>query len=142
MRVPDQDSPWSAGRILRSLDPVGDAFGPGHARTVGAAVEVTVGLHAVADDLHATVLAGGGEGVNGALEAVEGARLTTGHANLEGLVVVVAVYLALGHDPTPLSHLLLLEIVPATEGSQSEARFFNAINPVNTLEEVAAETVH
>jgi hypothetical protein len=67
--------------------PVGDAFRAGHARTVGAAVEVTVRLDAVADHLHATVLAGGGKGVNGALEAVEGVRIVPGHTYLEGLVV-------------------------------------------------------
>jgi len=60
----------------------------------------------------------------------------------ERLVVVVAAYLALGHDPAPFSHLLLLGIVPATEGSHSKAGCFNAINAVNTLEEVAVETVH
>ena len=58
------------------------------------------------------------------------------------VVVVVAAYLALGHDPAPFSRLLLLGIVPATEGSHSEAGFSNAINAVNTLEEVAVETVH
>ena len=58
------------------------------------------------------------------------------------VVVVVAAYLALGHDPAPFIYFLLLEIVPATEGSQFEAGFFDAINAVNTLEEVAVETVH
>jgi hypothetical protein len=57
------------------LGPVGDPLGPGHARAVGAAVEMPIRLHAVAYDPDATVLAHWGEGVYGALEVVEGARL-------------------------------------------------------------------
>ena len=69
------------------LRPVGDPFCSGHARAVGAAVEVAIHLHTVADHLHAAVLAGWGEGVDGALEAVEGARPFPGHTYLEGLGV-------------------------------------------------------
>jgi hypothetical protein len=84
------------------LGSVRDPFRPGHARAVSAAVEVTIRLHAVADDLHAAVLADGGEGVDRALEAVEGARTFPGHIYLEGLVVIVAADLALGHAHHPL----------------------------------------
>jgi hypothetical protein len=70
-----------------SLGSVRDPFGPSHARAVGAAVEVTVRFHAVADDPDAAVLARWGEGVDRALEAVEGTRLATGHSHLERLGV-------------------------------------------------------
>jgi hypothetical protein len=69
------------------LGPVRDPFGPGHARAVGAAVEAAIRLYSVADDLHPAVLAGGGEGMYSALEAVEGACLVPGHTYLEGLGV-------------------------------------------------------
>jgi len=52
---------------------------------VGGAVEVTVCLHAVPDHLDAAVLAGWREGVDCALEAVEGARSLAGHAYLKSL---------------------------------------------------------
>jgi hypothetical protein len=42
---------------------------------VGAAVKVTVRLHAVTDDLDVAVLAGRGEGVHRALEAIKGVRV-------------------------------------------------------------------
>ncbi len=69
------------------LGPVGDPLGPGHARAVGAAVEVAVRLDAVADHLHPAEFANGGEGVDGALKAVEGTRLAAGHGHLERLGV-------------------------------------------------------
>jgi hypothetical protein len=43
--------------------------------------------HTVADDLDVAVLAGRGEGVDCALEAVERVRVAPGHPDLEGLVV-------------------------------------------------------
>jgi hypothetical protein len=70
------------------LGSVGDPFDPGHARAVGAAVEAAVRLHAVTDHLDAAVLAGRSEGVDGALEAVEGTRVATGHSYLERLGVL------------------------------------------------------
>ena len=51
---------------------------------------MAVRLHAVADDFYSAVLAGGGEHVYGALEAVERPRLLAWHGNLKGFVVVVA----------------------------------------------------
>ena len=42
------------------------------------------------DHLHAAVLANGGEGVDRALEAVEGMYVTTGHGHLERLEVPYA----------------------------------------------------
>jgi hypothetical protein len=65
------------------LGPVGDPLGPGHARAVGAAVEMPIRLHAVAYDPDATVLAHWGEGVYGALEAVEGVRVASWHTYLK-----------------------------------------------------------
>src|SRR5215212_2077888 len=76
---------------------VRDAFHTCHARAVGGAVEVTVCLHAVPDHLDAAVLAGWREGVDCALEAVEGARSLAGHAYLKGLVILVSTNVALGH---------------------------------------------
>ena len=66
---------------------VGDPFGPCHARTVSAAVKVTVRLNTVADHLHAAILTRGREGVNCTLETVEGERSLAGHTYLEGLGV-------------------------------------------------------
>jgi hypothetical protein len=68
---------------------------------VGAAVEVTVRLNAVADNLAPAMLAGGGKGMDGALEAVEGTRACPGHTYLESLVVLISADLALGHDYHP-----------------------------------------
>jgi hypothetical protein len=70
---------------------------------MGAAEKATVSLHAVADNLDATVLAGRGEGVDRALEAVEGARVATGHTYLEGLVVLISTDFAPGHLHSPFS---------------------------------------
>src|SRR5215216_1361452 len=87
-----------APRVCRvCLGPVGDPFGTGHARAVGATVEMTIRLHAVTDDLHAAVLADRGEGVDRALEAVEGVRVPPRHTDVERLVVIVATDLALSH---------------------------------------------
>jgi hypothetical protein len=80
----------AVGRRMYSVNgsgPVGDALRAGHARAVGAAVEVAVRLYAVAYDLHAAVLAGGSQGVNSTLEAVEGMRALAGHTYLESLGV-------------------------------------------------------
>src|SRR5215217_2199089 len=82
---------------LTGSGPVGDAFRAGHARAVGAAVEVTVCLDAMADHLDAAVLASGSQSVDCTLEAVEGAHLTPRHTYLEGLIVVVSTDFALCH---------------------------------------------
>jgi hypothetical protein len=71
---------------------------------VGTAIEVAVRLDAVAYDLHAAVLAGGSQGVDSTLEAVEGMRVATGHTYLESLIVVISTDFALGHI-----YLLLIE---------------------------------
>jgi len=64
---------------------------------MGAAVEVTLRLHAVADDLNTAMFTGRGEGVDGALEAVEGVRVATGQSNFESLVVLVTTDFTLSH---------------------------------------------
>src|SRR5215217_3243118 len=69
----------------------------GHAGTVGAAEDGTVRLHAVADDPDAAVLAGRGERVDRALEAVEHVRLVVGQGYPKRLVVFVAAHLTFGH---------------------------------------------
>jgi hypothetical protein len=69
---------------------------------VRAAIEVAVGFYTMADYLDITVLAGRSEGVDRALEAVEGMRVPIGRAYLKGLIVLVSADLALGHI-----HLLL-----------------------------------
>jgi len=68
---------------------------------MSTAIEVAVGFYAVADYLDITVFANRGEGIYGALEAVEGVRVSTGHSDGERLIVVVAADLTLGHDSTP-----------------------------------------
>ena len=71
---------------------------------MGAAIEVAVGFYPMTDYLDPAVLAGGCEGVNRALETVEGARSLAGHAYLKGFIVVISADFALGHI-----YLLLLE---------------------------------
>ena len=87
------------------LGPVGDPLGPGHARAVGAAVEVPIRLDAVADDLHPAVLTHRGQGVYGALEAVEGVLVPPRHTDIESLIVLISADLALGpaFHPFPVS---------------------------------------
>jgi hypothetical protein len=78
----------AVGRRMYSVNgsgPVGDAFRAGHARTVGAAIERTFRLDAVADHFHAAIFTGGREGVNRTLETVESVRSLAGHAYLEAL---------------------------------------------------------
>ena len=72
------------------LCPVRTPFRACHTRAMGTAIEAAVCLNAVANHLHATVLAGGGKGVNGALGAVEGVRITREHTYLEGLVILIS----------------------------------------------------
>src|SRR5215213_244938 len=86
----------------RRSGPVRDAFRACHARAVGAAVKRAVSLDAVSDHLDVAVLADGCERVDRALEAVEGVRVSTGHAYLKSLIVLIPTDLALGHI-----HLLL-----------------------------------
>jgi hypothetical protein len=62
---------------------------------VGTTIEVPVCFYAVTDHLHAAVLARRGEGVDRALEAVEGMRIATGHGCLERLEVPYT-----GNQPT------------------------------------------
>jgi hypothetical protein len=91
--------------LVNGSGPVGDPFGSGHARAVSAAVKVTVRFDAVPDYLDVAVLAGGGKGVDSALEAVEGARLVPRHTYLKSLVVVVATDFTSGHSSTPFLRL-------------------------------------
>jgi hypothetical protein len=54
---------------------------------VGATIEVAVGFYPMTDYLDPAVLAGRCEGVNRALETVEGARSLAGHAYLKSFIV-------------------------------------------------------
>src|SRR5581483_6897264 len=63
---------------------------------VRTAEEAAIGLHAMPDDLAATVRTRRRHSVNGALEAVEGVRCPP-HHDLERLVVVVATYFTSCH---------------------------------------------
>jgi hypothetical protein len=63
---------------------------------MGAAKEVALVLHAVADDLAAAVDAGGRQRVHGALEAVKGMGLAV-HFDGESLVVLVSTNVAASH---------------------------------------------
>src|SRR5215213_6902344 len=107
-----------------SLGPVGDPFGPCHARAVSAAVKRAVRLDAVPDHLDIAILAVGREGMNRALEAVESVRVPTGHTYLKGLIVLISTDLAYGH-----SHLLsgsrqspCLEWIPWVRLGQTPAK--------------------
>jgi hypothetical protein len=70
------------------------------ARAVSAAVEATLDLDSVADDLATTVLADRGQPVGRTLEAVEDVMLSGGD-DLEGLVVLVSAYFAPTHEEPP-----------------------------------------
>jgi hypothetical protein len=70
---------------------------------MGAAEEATVCLDSMSDDLHAAVLAGGGQSVDCALEAIEGVRAATSHLNHEGFVILIPTDLALGHFRAPFA---------------------------------------
>jgi hypothetical protein len=78
---------------------------------VGGAVEVSVCLDAVPDHLDAAVLAGWRDGMDGTLEAVEGARSFSGHAYLKSLVILIATDFALGN--------IRLLLLPKQESSPS-----------------------
>src|SRR5262249_49502382 len=71
-----------------------DACLPG---AVGAAVEGAALLNAVAEHLAAAVSTGRGQGMDGALEAVERLSATI-LSDCEGLVIVVAAHFTLRHD--------------------------------------------
>jgi hypothetical protein len=60
-------------------------------------------LHAMTAYPDPAVVAGGSKSVRGALEAVEGVRVSSGHNHLEGLLVLVAANLALSDSYSPLS---------------------------------------
>jgi hypothetical protein len=72
---------------------------------MGTAIEVAVRLNAVADHLHAAILTRGREGVNRALETVEGVRLVPGHTYLKSLVILISTDLALSHLYSPFPQL-------------------------------------
>src|SRR6266567_102309 len=81
------------GRV-HSVPNLGDTLGlPG---AVGAAVEATADLDAVADNPAAAPLADRGHLLDGALKAVEDVPVPGRH-HLEGLVVVIAAHLADRH---------------------------------------------
>src|SRR5262245_59052815 len=88
--------PSSSSRSVRPSDAVGDLHARVLTRALGAAVELALDLVAVPQDPAAAMLAGGGQGMDRALEAVENVRLTI-HLHVEGLVVFVAAHFALRH---------------------------------------------
>ena len=99
------------GPLTDASDAVRHPTCPGHAGAVGAAVEMTVGLYAVADDLNAAVFADGCKGVYGALEAIERVRGAIGHSHLKALVILISAYLTLGHLHHPSRFGVLLSTV-------------------------------
>ena len=113
------DPDWANGS-----DPVREAFRASHARAVGAAVEAAVGLDAVPDHLDVAVLAGGGKGMDRALETVECMRASISRTYLKSLVVVVSTDFALGHGFAPFLGLPLVDYSPVSQ-SQSVARLLS-----------------
>src|SRR5205807_3698010 len=87
---------------LPALRPILEALDAGLLCAVGATVVGAALFDAVADDLAATVGAGGGQCVDGALEGVEGVR-AAGRRHVERLVVVVATHVAFRHGCLPVS---------------------------------------
>ena len=69
---------------------------------MGAAIDRAIGLDAVPHDFAAAVGTLGRQGVDGALERVEGVALAV-HFHGEGLVIVVAAQFSLRHDLFSLS---------------------------------------
>lgn len=67
----------------------------------------SVRLHSVANHCYPAVVAGGREGMDGALEAVEGVSLSFRSGYLERLVVLVSTYFTVRLDHIPTSHWLL-----------------------------------
>jgi hypothetical protein len=80
-----------------SLNPVRYLAVTGLACAMGAAEGAPISLHAVTDHPAAAVFAGRREGMDCALEAVEGMRITSSHPDLESPVVLVAANLAPSH---------------------------------------------
>jgi hypothetical protein len=66
-----------------------------------AAIEGAIGLQTVADDANTTVLASGGQSVDGTLKAVKDVALAA-HDHLKRLVIVVTATLTLGHGSLPI----------------------------------------
>lgn len=72
---------------------------------MGAAVEVATLFIGVADNTTVTVLTPGGEGVDGALEAVKTVLFAV-HFDLKGLCILVVTHLALRHRSSVTLRLL------------------------------------
>src|SRR5438552_14092613 len=68
---------------------------------IGTAVDLALGLDAVADHPAFAVGASGGHGVDGAFEAVERHR-PVALGNAERLVIVVAAHITLSHGNAPV----------------------------------------
>jgi hypothetical protein len=80
-----------------SLNPVRYPAVTGRAGAMGAAEGSPISLHSVTDHPAAAVFAGRREGMDCALEAVEGMRITSGYPDLESPVVLVAANFAPSH---------------------------------------------
>jgi hypothetical protein len=74
---------------------------------MSAAIEGSIGLYPVPNDLAATVLAGRGKSIDGAFKAVEHMRPTS-HGHLKSLIVLVAAHFTLCHVHDPLSLIRLV----------------------------------
>jgi hypothetical protein len=86
----------------QASDVIDYLFYPMLARAMGTAVEGSLGLHAVANDLALAVLAHWSEFVNRALEAVKRMSVA-GSDHLERQVVVVAADFTSSHRSPPVS---------------------------------------
>src|SRR5262245_51174457 len=86
--------------LVEVSGPVPEPLGPVALGAVGAAINDVALLRPVADPLAPAVGAGRGQGVDGALEAVEGVGLAPDR-DCEGLVVLVPADVALAHDRSP-----------------------------------------
>src|SRR5437870_480586 len=87
---------------MLTLDTIRDAEHAFVMSAVRAAIDCAVRFHSMADYLASTMLAGGRQGMNCALEGVKD-MLAIAHGNGESLVVLVAAYLALAHGEVLLA---------------------------------------
>jgi hypothetical protein len=107
-----------------SLNPVRYPAVTGLAGAIGTAEGVPISLHAVTNHPAAALFAGRREGLDCALEAVEGMRVAPGHGHLESLVVLVAADLAPSHflRSLPIAHSVACRVL-STPRRESQPLF-------------------